>query len=68
MLSCHNYHMEKGDLVNQLIIYKAPEGSVACEYYRKFGIILNIEGHLAQVYWPTGDVGYSMLEDLEIAQ
>jgi|TARA_R110002074_G_scaffold30779_1_gene86820 hypothetical protein len=68
MLLCHNYDMEKGDLVNQLIIYKAPEGYVACEIYRKFGIILQIEGELAQIYWPGGDVGYSMIEDLEISR
>jgi hypothetical protein len=68
MLSSHNYHMEKGDLVNQLVIYKAPEGYVACEIYRKFGIILQIEGELAQIYWPAGDVGYSMIEDLEISR
>ena len=51
--------MERGDLVNQYVIY---------EMYRKFGIILQVDGHLAQIYWPEGDVGYSLLEDLEISR
>ena len=63
---CHNYHMERGDLVNQYIMYKSPSGTAECEMYRKFGIILQVDGHLAQIYWPEGEVGYSLLEDLEV--
>ena len=59
--------MEIGDLVNQLIMYKSPRGDVR-EIYRKFGIILDLDGYLVQIYWPEGDVGYSLIEDLEPAR
>jgi hypothetical protein len=60
--------MEIGDLVNQHIMYKSPSGVAECEIYRKFGIILDLDGYLVQIYWPEGDVGYSLIEDLEPAR
>jgi len=65
---CYNYYMEIGDLVNQFILYKSPSGGSECEIYRKFGIILDLDGYLAQIYWPEGDIGYSLVEDLEHAR